>query len=84
MRGELTVLPVRGERADHVLAFERRLSERRASVAVMLRISGAVTQLGQLPAADWWADTAILLDGDWRQAAQLFADGPVFLDVSSV
>jgi (1->4)-alpha-D-glucan 1-alpha-D-glucosylmutase len=83
-RGGLATLTVQGKRADHVLAFERRLSERRATVAVMLRVSGVVTRLGQLPGADWWGDTAILIDDDWRAAAQLFTESPAFLDVSSV
>jgi (1->4)-alpha-D-glucan 1-alpha-D-glucosylmutase len=80
--GDLAPLSVRGERANHVLAFERVRDERRATVAVMLRISGAVTRLGQLPSADWWGDTAILMEGDWRAAARLFADEPAFIDLS--
>jgi len=83
-RGELTTLTTRGLRADHVLAFERRLGERRATVAVMFRVSEAVTRLGELPAADWWGETAVLVDGDWRMVARLFAESPAFLDVSSV
>jgi (1->4)-alpha-D-glucan 1-alpha-D-glucosylmutase len=82
-RGALTPLSVRGARAGHVLAFERRLGERRAAVAVMLRVSEAVTRLGELPAADWWGDTAVTVDGAERPAAQLFAESPIFLAGSS-
>jgi (1->4)-alpha-D-glucan 1-alpha-D-glucosylmutase len=80
--GALEPLDVRGARADHVLAFERRHQGRRAAVAVMLRISEPVDQLGRTPSADWWADTAISDDGDWRGAPDLFAGGPVWLETS--
>lgn len=75
--GTLEPLPVRGARARHVLAFERALDGRRAQLAVMLQVAEPVHRLGQPPAADWWKDTEVLMGGDWRSAASVFAASPV-------
>jgi (1->4)-alpha-D-glucan 1-alpha-D-glucosylmutase len=78
--GALEPLAVRGARSAHVLAFRRTLGERRLDMAVMLHVAPAVRALGELPAAAWWAGTAIETATGWRPAAALFATSPVFTE----
>jgi len=81
--GALTALPIRGARAAHVLAFERRLDGCRLAVAVVLHLASADIHLGETPDASWWSDTAVEVDGAWRGAADLFSAGPVFVQVGA-
>jgi len=81
--GVLEPLPARGQRLSHILAFTRRLDGRRVSVATILRAAAAVTVLGDMPDADWWADTEVRINDGWRPATDLFSAGPVFIEASA-
>jgi len=63
-------LPVEGARKDHVLAFARCHGDRTAIVAVPVRCAAAVTGF-IMPPADWWADTAVAIDGPTRDRLML-------------
>ena len=78
--GALTPIPTRGERAKHVLAFTRTLDGRRLSVAATVHVATAVTELGAMPDAAWWADTEVQIEEAWRPAAALFASLPVSIE----
>jgi (1->4)-alpha-D-glucan 1-alpha-D-glucosylmutase len=82
--GSLSPLAVRGARSNHILAFAREREGRVANVAVMLHVADPVRKLGQLPAASWWQDTAVLVRGDWQDAASLFSNSPVFVGKASI
>jgi (1->4)-alpha-D-glucan 1-alpha-D-glucosylmutase len=79
--GAFVPLQTRGARREHVLAFERRLDGRRASVAVILRVASADASLGEMPDAPWWSDTEVEITGVWRPASALFDVEPVFVQV---
>jgi len=81
--GALEPIPARGQCASHILAFARQLDGRRLSVAAILRAASAVTTLGELPEADWWADTEVRIGNAWRPAANLFSASPVFVEASA-
>jgi len=81
--GALEPIPARGQCASHILAFARQLDGRRLSVAAILRAASAVTTLGELPKADWWADTEVRIGNAWRPAANLFSASPVFVEASA-
>ena len=78
--GALAPIPARGNRAGHILAFERNLDGRRLTVAATLHLAAAVTVLGGTPDADWWVDTEIRIGDAWRPAADLFSAGPIFIE----
>ncbi|HEX4182831.1 MAG TPA: malto-oligosyltrehalose synthase [Caulobacteraceae bacterium] len=82
--GSLEPCRTRGPRADHVLAFERRWSDQRLAVAVMMRVAAPVAgqAIGQTPSQTWWADTEIEQDHAWRPAAEVFGGEPVFYDLA--
>ncbi|MDP1027270.1 malto-oligosyltrehalose synthase [Sphingomonas sp. KR1UV-12] len=63
--GRYVPVEVKGERADHVLAFLREDGEARLLVAVALRMAA-----GGEPG--WWGDTAVMVDGAERRAVTLF------------
>ena len=81
--GSLEPVPARGKRARHILAFARQLEARRISVALILHAASAVTTLGEMPDAGWWADTEIQIDDAWRPAADIFAAAPVFVEAGA-
>ncbi|MBV9510587.1 MAG: malto-oligosyltrehalose synthase [Caulobacteraceae bacterium] len=78
--GAVTPTPVRGQRAGHMLAFERRLGQRRVRIAVMLRVAGAIRTLGELPGAAWWGDSEIETADGWSRAHALFGGAPFHLE----
>ena len=64
-------LPVSGERKDHILAFERRLGDRRLIVFVAIRCAAALCGSQQMaPDRSWWSDTAIGSPDDWAGRLQ--------------
>ncbi len=65
-RGEYRPIAATGERAEHVLAFERASDGVRVLCAVALRLAGA-------DGADWWGDTEVA----GTRAATLFREGNV-------
>jgi (1->4)-alpha-D-glucan 1-alpha-D-glucosylmutase len=71
-------VPIRGERARHVLAFRRHAGSRVANIAVMLHMAQPELQFGDLPDRSWWLDTAIQFGGVWHDAAELFEHSPVY------
>ncbi|PEQ14571.1 malto-oligosyltrehalose synthase [Novosphingobium sp. PC22D] len=77
-------LEVEGERADHVLAFERRHGDERLVVAVAIRLGAALVagEEARVP-AQWWATTRILLpDREPLCAATAFAQSCVWFDIA--
>ena len=76
--GDLLAMPVRGQRAQHVLAFRRQLGDRVANIAVTLHMADAVTVLGDMPSAGWWADTQVYFGEIWHDAVNLFHNHPVY------
>jgi (1->4)-alpha-D-glucan 1-alpha-D-glucosylmutase len=82
--GDLTRLPVRGERADHILAFRRALGDRSIDAAVMLQVASAVDGLGQMPSPTWWKETQVEIGGVWRPAMDLFHASPMAILTSGL
>ncbi len=78
-KGSLERRSVRGTRRGHIIAFERRLGDRAVTVAAMLHVAQAVHSLGAMPGAAWWGDTEVETEAGWQAAAELFAEGPVFV-----
>lgn len=78
--GDVETIEVRGARAGHVLAYTRRHGDRAASVAVMLHVAQAVHTLGQMPHPAWWGDTQVRMGEGWRDAAEMFAGVPVYVE----
>jgi (1->4)-alpha-D-glucan 1-alpha-D-glucosylmutase len=79
-QGALAPVPVRGRRQAHIVAFTRSLDDRQAAIGIMLHVADAVTRLGDLPTAAWWADTEVHVGAVWRPAAALFSASPVFAE----
>ncbi|BBC73444.1 malto-oligosyltrehalose synthase [Altererythrobacter sp. B11] len=82
--GDYRPARVTGERAGHVLAFTRRGGGAELRCAVLLRAGEALHGADQpVPSEDWWADTAIVFEGDdgASAAAECFAEGPVFFSL---
>lgn len=76
--GRYEPLPVTGERAAHVLAFARVLSDERVDCAVAVRLGAAlIDRQAPVPDAAWWGDTHVVIAGERVPAAELFAQGVV-------
>jgi (1->4)-alpha-D-glucan 1-alpha-D-glucosylmutase len=68
--GDYRPLQVTGERAGHVLAFERSHPTGSLLVAVAFRLGRALVENPQVPLAEtWWSDTAIALPAGGQLAA---------------
>jgi (1->4)-alpha-D-glucan 1-alpha-D-glucosylmutase len=78
LHGDLEPLPVSGRRAAHVLAFQRQAAGSAMKFAAMLHVAQPVLQLGALPDAYWWGDTAVLCGEEWCAAATLFETAPIW------
>jgi (1->4)-alpha-D-glucan 1-alpha-D-glucosylmutase len=78
--GSVEPLGLRGRRADHVLAFQRRFENRVVNCAAMLRVARATTALGAVPDDDWWGDTHIEWQGGWQNAGAVFGKLPVRIE----
>ncbi len=78
--GSYDVLQVSGDKADHVLAFERRHAGETLTCAVLLRAGRAIIEAGGLPDRDWWGDTKILATTPLN-AATIFAQAPYFVNL---
>ncbi|MHA6766238.1 malto-oligosyltrehalose synthase [Sphingobium ummariense] len=77
--GAYRPLAITGSRAGHMLAFERRLDDRRLLCAVLLRAADTIiASEGALPGPDWWADTRIEAYSGLEPAV-LFAAAPFFI-----
>ncbi len=75
--GSYVPIGVMGDRADHVLAFERTAGGTTLRVAIVLR--GAALAMDAAGAAgDWWGDTRLATG---ERAADLFVARPVWFDL---
>ncbi|MEG8013225.1 hypothetical protein [Sphingomonas sp. 22R3R2A-7] len=75
--GSYAPIGVTGDRADHVLAFERTAGGTTLRVAIVLR--GAALAMDAAGAAgDWWGDTRLATG---ERAADLFVARPVWFDL---
>jgi (1->4)-alpha-D-glucan 1-alpha-D-glucosylmutase len=73
-------LAITGERAAHVLAFERRAGDAALLVVVPLRAGGGVAARPVVERA-WWADTSVETPSGPRAVADLLGDRPVYFEV---
>ena len=73
--GALRFLSAQGEKADHVLAFERQSAESTLLVVAALRCAAAVAETGEprLPQG-WWGDTTLETSSGRRRLAELASD----------
>ncbi|WP_315764779.1 malto-oligosyltrehalose synthase [Sphingomonas sp. Y38-1Y] len=76
----LSPLDITGERAKHLLAFERRVGDRALVVVTPLRTASAVGDTPMVD-ADWWGDTHVTIAGDRHRAADLLGELPVHVAV---
>lgn len=81
--GRYEVLDVSGERAGHVLAFQRRLGDERLLCATVIRAGGVLAEQGGLPGPEWWGDTCIWSDPP-LEAATAFAHNPYFVKLDKL
>lgn len=80
--GAYRPLATEGERAGHVLAFERAHESGTLRMAVALRVGRPLVESGdaQVPSS-WWGDTAIVLsNGDRLAASEAFGQSAVWID----
>ncbi|MCY1667927.1 malto-oligosyltrehalose synthase [Rhizobium sp. SL86] len=61
-KGDYVPLTVRGKAADHIVAFGRRLHDKRVVVIAPRLMLGAIQDATGLPDASFWAGTTIALD----------------------
>jgi (1->4)-alpha-D-glucan 1-alpha-D-glucosylmutase len=78
--GSYHPLTVSGERADHVLAFERRHGAHRLTCALFVRGGRAIVEQGGMPPAGWWQTTTIAAEPA-LDAATIFASHPYFINL---
>lgn len=78
--GSYDILQVSGDKAGHVLAFERRCDGETLTCAILFRGGEAIIDAGGLPDRDWWGDTKILGDTPIN-AATIFAHAPYFVNL---
>jgi malto-oligosyltrehalose synthase len=78
-RGAFVPHAASGARADNIFAFSRRLDGRDLLVAVPIRCAAGVGKDSPAIPAEWWADTAVEVDGRQLLAADLFRDAPFAL-----
>ena len=71
---------VEGPRAGHVLAFTRSHRDVRLTCAFMIRAAATVAATGDLPPAEWWRDTHLVLD-EIVPAHRLFAHEPFLINL---
>jgi (1->4)-alpha-D-glucan 1-alpha-D-glucosylmutase len=81
-------VPVTGQRAGHVLAFQRSAGEATLLCVVALHCAQALAGTrSAAPPADWWADTALDLppgaNADEPRIATLLAHSPVHVSVNA-
>jgi (1->4)-alpha-D-glucan 1-alpha-D-glucosylmutase len=78
-RGSYVPVTTEGERAEHILAFERIGQGRRITCAFLLRAGAELVEAqSPRPRAAWWGDTCITSESRGRLPARdLFAAGPV-------
>jgi (1->4)-alpha-D-glucan 1-alpha-D-glucosylmutase len=82
LAGSYRPLEITGQRAGHILAFERAHESRTLRVAIAIRLGRVLVESGaaQVP-ADWWGDTAIVLpDRERLAAASAFGQSCVWID----
>jgi (1->4)-alpha-D-glucan 1-alpha-D-glucosylmutase len=80
--GAYVPVAVEGARAGHVLAFLRDDGTHRLLCAFALRLGGALVGTGRaMPDRAWWGDTRLIDGGRSWAVADLFADGPVAVDM---
>ncbi len=78
--GSYEPLEVKGERADHVLAFQRRHGGSVLTCAFVLRCPPCLLGAERtVPPEAWWGDTRIVFHDDAHETlpARLFCDSPV-------
>ena len=71
---------VEGPRAGHVLAFTRSHHDVKLTCAFMIRAAATVATTGDLPSAQWWQDTHIMLN-ELVPAHRLFAAKPFLINL---
>jgi (1->4)-alpha-D-glucan 1-alpha-D-glucosylmutase len=71
---------IEGPRAGHVLAFTRSHRDVRLTCAFMIRAAATVAATGDLPPAEWWRDTHLVLD-EIVPAHRLFAHEPFLINL---
>lgn len=82
LEGDYRPLVVEGPRSRHVLAFTRSAAGQELLCAVQLHCASALTGSAALvPPAAWWEGTRILAAGGSHDAADCFADMPLFIQV---
>jgi (1->4)-alpha-D-glucan 1-alpha-D-glucosylmutase len=70
----------RGQRADHVIAFERAAAGTTLLSAVAIRCAPTLIAGRTIaPGPEWWGDTVLVTGSGQLAAADLFVDRPVFV-----
>jgi (1->4)-alpha-D-glucan 1-alpha-D-glucosylmutase len=83
--GSYEPIPVKGTRAGHLLAFERRSESSRLVCAVALRCAKHLAGGSDLvPPPSWWEGTTLSIGGEIIDAAALFDRIPVHVQIASL
>lgn len=80
LHGDYRPVAVSGERAENLLAFERRNGARTLTCTVALRLGAAMIETGGLPPDSWWGDTKVG-NGEWPEPATMFTREPYFVNL---
>jgi (1->4)-alpha-D-glucan 1-alpha-D-glucosylmutase len=75
--GDYLPLRVTGARREHVVAFARRHGGTAMIVVVPVRCAAALCSGSILPPPDWWADTAVSIDGPGFGTVEVIGGTPI-------